>query len=274
MQKIHFSKRQEKLDSSFIVWLHTRCLFVRDILFFVERTPSLNLRHSYIMSETHDALQKHKATHMMMCDLPLDIVRYQLCPFLTSASALELTQASPLLFHALRRSFHRKAPVTTDDFIQQNDSQSKLVGLCSSVSVENVKDLTRLLQHIHHPSSSNKLLNTSLLRMRLDLDEPLCINNIVFPTTLRYLTFGCMLQQPIAGIVLPQNLHTLVFGWIFDQSLSGITLPASLHTLKFGSQFNQSLSETTLPANLHTLKFGSQFNRSLSETTLPANLHT
>ncbi len=229
-----------------------------------------------------------------MQNIPKDLVRYQLLPFLTLHSAVKLTRSSQPFFCALRHIIYRTGHVTVYHFIRQSNAQSKHIGICTSVIVESKLSFEQLLQHVivcDKPHESGRKVVT-LLNLIICFNAPL--DNTVFPDGLQSLNFAFHFDQSVCGIVLPATLHTLVFGCYFSSSLTrvtlpprlhtlriernlslaGVTLPSHLHTLQFGCYFNQSLSGISLPVNLQSLEFGSWYNECLSGITLPASLHT
>ncbi len=204
-----------------------------------------------------------------MQQLPTDLVRYQLLPFLVPRTAVRLAKASSIHFHTLRHRIRLTGFFTSAYFIKQSVPKSLRIGMCSAVSVKGSKSLRVLRNHIKN-ETVNKL--SSLLHLTLDFDE--FRDQLVCPESLHTLTFGRYFDQSLYRVSLPSSLHTLEFGHNFDQQLTGITLPANLHTLKFGTFFDKALVAVTLPINLHTLEFGLWFDQSLAEVRLPVKLHT
>ncbi len=231
--------------------------------------------------------------HMKLHDLPIDIVRYQLLPFLKCASAVNLTKSSQFHFHTLRHKFHRpqQTHFLIDSFIEQSLPMSKRIGLCSSVSIQSKSALIQLVKYFTDPRfikvhpvwslefNINKSLGTlalfsSLHTLTFGDNFDKSMYGVKLPANLHTLSFGSKFNQSLSGITLPNNLHALIFGWDFNQSLCGITFPLTLLTLTFGGCFNKALSGVSLPANLHTLTFGWCFNQDWYDVSLPASLHT
>ncbi len=210
-------------------------------------------------------------SHVKMHSLPKDIVRYQLLSFLKTETSVRLTQTSQFHFHSLRHKIQRTKLVQSHCFIKQSQSHSKHIGLCSAASVLSNNDMEQLLKHIADQSVRKV---STLLHLKIDINEPLDDKGIVLPANLHTLTFGSDFNFSIKTITLPHNLHSLSLGFRFNQSLDGVVLPQMLHTLAFGLYFNKSIFGVTLPRNLNTLAFGWFFDQSFVDISLPQSLHT
>ncbi len=224
-----------------------------------------NSRHHIITMLCAHVDQQHPVE---LHDFPIDLIRFQLLPFFSTRTCVQLTKSSQLLFHKFRHKIRRRVHVTTEHFIQQTRPESKCICVSPSVKTRSTRDLNCLIQHISS-QSINKAC--SLLNLFNAFNEPL--GNIVFPASLHSLKFGWWFNHSILGVTLPSTLHTLHFGYCFDRSMIGITFPASLHTLTFGGCFDQTLHGVMLPPHLHTLTFGWHFNQSFSCINIPATLH-
>ncbi len=186
-----------------------------------------------------------------MRNLPVDLVRYHLISFLNPRCAVKLTQASRALFKRLRHKFHQTTVVSSVCFIEQSHSQSRQIGVCSSVIVKSKYDLRVLLQHIADVEIRKV---SSMLHLQIEFCAPM--GDIVLPIGLHTLKFWPFFNQSISGLILPASLHTLTFGWNFQHSISGITLPINLRFLTFDYLFNQSLIDVEFPPNLVIYKKG------------------
>ncbi len=218
--------------------------------------------NSYIMSNSH----------MKLHDLPIDIVRYHLLPFLNCTSAVKLTQTSQSLFHTLRYKIHRTQPlIYIERFVDQSLSTSNTISVCSSVRITNKGDLSVLVQHC---ADESVIKVQPLLRLELTMREPMYTEVIELPSSLHTFTFESECNQSISHITLPLDLHTLTFGFCFNRSIYDVKLPAKLHTLQFGGLFDKPVGDVAFPPKLQNLTFGDGFNQTLVGITLPFRLQT
>ncbi len=194
-----------------------------------------------------------------MNTLPSHLIQYQLLPFLNIQCSKELTKASNSLFHALRHKIRRRGPVTTCRYVEQSCSQSKHIGVCSTVASQSRDDLNQLLQHI---ADTNSKKVCALLYLVIEFNEAL--DDVVLPSTIRTRHFDHNFNHPLADTKIPENLQTVVFGSDFDH-YAGIILPVSLRCLIILNYFETKLVDIHLPPNLIIRKYG----RSLSVDLLP-----
>ncbi len=222
----------------------------------------------------HDCMQGD-----VTCDLPNDIIRFHLLPFLTVRNAVKLAQTSCSFSKALCHTIYSPEFVTADRFIQQSQPLANLkhITICQAVSVSDQNDLNRLLHHIED-ATVNKV--SPLLHLYVDsatryLKHNFTFSNIRFPETLHTLEFNISINEPLPTI-LPSRLHTLKLGSWFNHPLPH--LPINLDTLALGRCFNHPLPDV-LPPRLHTLELGYFFDHpfpnilplSLRNLIIPSN---
>ncbi len=234
-------------------------------------------------------------------NLPTQLMQYQLLPFCNIKAAVKVAQASQQMFTTLRHNIKRTDSITSDTYIQQqsklmgsktmgskpmgstNIINSKHIGVCSSVTLTTLQQLTNLIQHLQEAQHNDKSASVSkttsktasnLHTLTFGYEFNQALDKVILPPTSHTLTFGYDFNQALDQVKLPPQLHTLTFGEEFNQALNRVPLPPTLHTLTFGWNFNQSLDQVKLPPHLHTLTFGFYFNQTLDNVTLPPNLHT
>ena len=161
-------------------------------------------------------------------------------------------------------------------------SVQQLLQLPSSLQHLNLSvDFNDSLRQVSFPSGIKTMTFGNLLDQSFHgvaLPAGSCFNQsldgVALPAGLRTLACGDNFNQSLDGVALPAGLQTLTFGRCFNQSLDRVILPAGLQTLTVGDKFNQRFDHVTLPAGLQTLTFDSSFNQSLHHVTLPAGLQT
>lgn len=99
---------------------------------------------------------------------------------------------------------------------------------------------------------------------------------MVFPASLRILTFGEEFNQDLRYVIFPEGLEEINFGENFHPaSWEHVTLPSTLLSLKFGKRFIQNLEDARFPEGLSNLSFASlgyAFEQSLKRANLPMHI--
>lgn len=133
----------------------------------------------------------------------------------------------------------------------------------------------------------------------LDTRLQMSVETVVWPPSLRRLSFGDEFDQPLAGVVphlvwlschddfgrdgfcrptagvvWPESVRHLSFGEIFNQPLGGVAWPPSLRRLSLGKFFNQPLNEVSWPASLERVDFGKYYNKPIAAVAWPAALRS
>jgi len=92
----------------------------------------------------------------------------------------------------------------------------------------------------------------------------ICVRGIVWPRSVRKLTFKCSFSHPLSDVAWPAALQRLALEGLFDQSLVGVSWPAGLKFVTFGKTFNQPIDSVEWPAVIVELSFGHAFNQTVN----------
>ncbi|CAM9760169.1 unnamed protein product, partial [Laminaria digitata] len=98
------------------------------------------------------------------------------------------------------------------------------------------------------------------------------LDSVLWPISLRKLSFGDDFDQPIDKVVWPALLQSLFLGDCFTHSINEVTWPASLRELFLGESFNKDVDGVCWPASLRELHFGVSFNQDIAEVAWPDSL--
>ena len=109
----------------------------------------------------------------------------------------------------------------------------------------------------------------SLLKLRIDGNFDVPLQEVVWPASLTQIVLGNDFKRPVAGVVWPPFLQQLSFG-LFDQDIAEVAWPASLQKLSFG-RFNGRVSGGVLPPCLRQLSF-EYFNEPIIGVEWPPSL--
>lgn len=105
-----------------------------------------------------------------------------------------------------------------------------------------------------------------------DSENPVNVDNLIFPNSLTYLEFNLEFNEFIKPGLLPNSLIHLIFGDYFDQPIVKGVLPKSLKYLEFGDNFDKPIVRESLPESLRFLRFGKYFASDIDEGALPDSL--